>query len=286
MRCFVLLLFLMINMLISSCSSPNNENQNKKIVKEPLLISSEEIMTLFPRLKELPSTAPVASRKEHSEVYHGDALSDPYFWLKDQSYPDVDDEKVLGYLKAENAYHKSFLDPHAELVDTIFEEMKGRTDEQETSVPYIYNGYEYRWLYREGEEYRVRIRKNLKTEQETTFLDENALAQGHDYFVLGDWAISPDKKDLVSGEYLSDELNDVQGELSFSTDGKSLIYSLLEQDKWLAKNINVHRLGTKQSSDKTIYHETDDGFFIGFSQTSDEKYFVIVASQGERQESY
>ena len=262
-------------------------------------------MKSFSRLKELTSLAPIAACKEHVDIYHGDTLSDPYFWLKDQNYPNVDDEQVLDYLKAENTYHQSFLQPHTALIDKIFNEMKGRTDEQETSVPYRYNGYEYRWHYNEGEEYRVRIRKNIESNEEVIFLEENALAKDFDYFVLGDWAISPDNrylaysfdtsgderyqvkvKDLITGEYLSDELNDVQGELSFSSDGKSLVYALLEQDKWLAKNIKVHLLGTKQEHDQTIYHEKDDGFFIGFHQTSDENYFVIVASQGERQESY
>ena len=217
----------------------------------------------------------------------------------------VDDEQVLDYLKSENTYFKQFLDPHTKLVDTLFEEFKGRTDEQETSVPHVENGYEYRWFYRPGEEYRTRSRINLATGEETVFLDETALAKGHKYFVLGDWEVSSDNKylvysydtagderykirvvDIKSGKPLEAELNDAQGEVSFSQDGKSLIYPLLEQDKWLAKNINVHKIGTPQAQDKTVYHEPDDGFFIGFGKTSSKQYFVIVSSQGEVQESY
>ena len=262
-------------------------------------------MTNSTRLKEIDIAAPVAKRKAHKGTYHGDVLHDDYFWLKDQDYPEVNDSDVLAYLNAENDYYQSFLQPNQRLVDTVFEEMKGRTDEQETSVPYIDNGYEYQWFFRAGEEYRTRSRKNIETGLESVFLDETELAKGHDYFVLGDWDISPDNrylaysfdtsgderyqvkvKDLLTNEYLNDQLNDVHGELSFSSDGQSLVYALLEKEKWLAKNINAHKLGTDQSDDKTLYHEADDGFFIGFGQTSSRDYFVIVSSQGERQETY
>ncbi len=257
------------------------------------------------RLKQLSITAPVADKKPYQAQYHGQTLSDPYHWLKDQGYPEVNDEPVLDYLKAENAYYHKFLEPNQALADKIFEEFKGRTDEEETSVPYTENGYEYRWYYRPGEEYRTRSRKNLTTGAEEIFLDETALAKGHDYFVLGDWEISPDNrflaysfdtagderyqvkvKDLETGEYLDDVLEDVQGEVVFSSDGSSLVYALLEKGKWLAKNIKAHKLGSKQSDDETIYYEEDDGFFIGFGMTSSRDHLLIVSSQGEVQESY
>ena len=288
----------MLLVLLSGCS----EDQHS-LSKDTRVTKSAMIDVI--RLKELEIKAPIAKRKQHQADYHGDVLHDDYFWLKDQGYPEVNDTEVLDYLNAENEYYQSFLKPNQRLVDTVFEEMKGRTDEQETSVPYIDNGYEYRWFFRAGEEYRTRSRKNVETGEESVFLDETELAKGHDYFVLGDWEISPDNrylaysfdtsgderyqvkiKDLQKNEYLNDQLNDVQGELSFSSDGQSLVYALLEKDKWLAKNINAHKLGTAQSDDKTLYHEADDGFFIGFGQTSSRDYFVIVSSQGERQETY
>lgn len=257
------------------------------------------------RIKQLGTAAPKARQVPFEIKYHGRTLSDSYHWLKDQGYPEVNDQPVLDYLNEENAYYQTFLKPHTALVDTVFEEFKGRTDEEESSVPYNKNGYEYRWFYRSGEDYRTRSRKNLDTGEEEVFLDETALAEGHDYFVLGAWEISPDNrllaysyntagderyqvrvKDLKTGEYLGDVLEDVQREISFSADGKSLMYALLEKDKWHAKNINVHVLGTKQSNDKSVYYEADDGFFVGFEKTSSDEYMLIVVSQGEVQESY
>ncbi|MBT8115645.1 MAG: hypothetical protein KJP04_09695, partial [Arenicella sp.] len=154
-------------------------------------------MNEYNRLKQLDIPAPVAARKQSTVTYHKRIMSDPYRWLKDDSYPTVDDQQVLDYLTAENKYFNKFLDPHRTLVDTVFEEFKGRTDEAETSVPYIDNGYEYRWYYRAGEDYKTRSRKNLATGEEEIFLDETALAEGHEYFVLGDWSISPDNRYLA-----------------------------------------------------------------------------------------
>ncbi|NND81720.1 MAG: S9 family peptidase [Gammaproteobacteria bacterium] len=259
----------------------------------------------FSRLQQLSEPAPVAQRIPNEREYHGRTLSDPYFWLKDQGYPEVDDPAVLDYLTAENTYFHKFLKPHTALVDTLFEEFKGRTDEEETSVPFVENGYEYRWFYRPGEEYKTRTRKNLATGEEQIFLDETKLAEGHEYFVLGDWEVSPDNRllaysfdtsgderyqarvvEIASGEPVEPALTDVQGEVSFSADGKALVYLLLEPEKWQAKNIKVHQLGTPQAQDNTLFYEADDGFFLGFGKTSSKEYFIIASSQGEVLESY
>ncbi|MBL4673194.1 MAG: S9 family peptidase [Arenicella sp.] len=259
----------------------------------------------FPRLQKLAIATPAAKQVPFEGQHHERTLSDHYHWLKDQGYPVVDDPAIIDYLEQENAYYQRFLEPNAALVERVFEEFKGRTDEEETSVPYTSNGYEYHWFFRPGEEYRTRSRKNLATGEEAIFLDETALADGRDYFVIGDWDISPDNrylaysfdtagderyqvkvKDLQTGEYLDDVLNDVQGEIEFSSDGKTLIYALLEQGRWHSKNINVHTFGSDQSRDKTVYHEEDDGFFIGLGKTSSEEFIVIASSQGELQETY
>lgn len=267
--------------------------------------TSSTIMKAPSRLQQLDTPAPIASRIDQQTVYHGSTITDPYFWLKDQNYPQVEDQSILDYLTAENAYYQRFLHPNQGLVDTIYKEFKGRTDDTEESVPYIDNGYEYRWFFRHGEEYRTRSRKNLANGEEQVFLDETDLAHGHDYFVLGDWAISPDNrllaysfdtagderyqvrvKNLITGELLDDVLNDVEGSIAFSKSGDTLVYALLEADRWQAKHIKAHKLGSSQQQDRVLYREEDDGFFISFGLTSSKEYFVIAASQGEVQESY
>jgi len=259
----------------------------------------------YQRMRQLDQAAPIATQTPHTETHHSRTLDDHYHWLKDQSYPTVDDINIIGNLEEENAYYQSFLKPNRSLVETLFEEFKGRTDEQETSVPYVSNGYEYQWYFRAGDEYRTRARKHLATGNEAIFMDEMALAKGNDYFVIGDWTISPDNrylaysfdtdgderyqvriKDLETNEYLDDVLNDVEGELEFNIDGSKLMYALLEQGVWHSKNINVHTIGDKQKDDEAVYTEADDGFYIGFEKTSSEAFIVISSSQGEVQETH
>ena len=62
--------------------------------------------------------------------------------------PKVDDEEVLAYLKAENAYFEAAMAPHQPLVDTLFEEMRGRIKEDDSSVPVKDGDWLYWWAFR------------------------------------------------------------------------------------------------------------------------------------------
>lgn len=80
-------------------------------------------------------TPPVAEKREHSYTHHGITISDPYDWLYDKSYPTVDDEDVLDYVKAENAYFEAQMAPQAELTEALFTEMRARIKEDDSTVP-------------------------------------------------------------------------------------------------------------------------------------------------------
>ena len=150
-------------------------------------------MPHFDRLPELDRPAPVAQRRPHSTTHHGRTLEDPYHWLRDPGYPEVTDEDVLDHLRAENTYLRSFLDANGELIDTLFEEFKGRLDETESSVPYVRDGYEYQWAFRPGDDYRTHSRRVLPDGEWAVVLDEPALAAGHEYFVLGGRLPAPEE---------------------------------------------------------------------------------------------
>jgi oligopeptidase B len=262
----------------------------------------DEPATLLP-LQQLSVAAPKAQTIPYQANYHGIILNDDYYWLKDQNYPEVNDKPILDYLKAENDYYAKFLAPHTQLVDKLFEEFKGRIDETNTSVPWQKNGYEYRWFYRDKEDYRTWARRKLDSQDEEIFLDETQLAADFEYFSLNDLAISPDNrylaysvdtdgsersiikiKDLVSNEYLKDELADSAGELLFSQDSQSLIYAKLQQDKWRVESINLHKLGTQQAEDKILVTELDESFSLGFDLTSSEHFLVLNSSDSDRAE--
>ena len=96
------------------------------------------------------SAPPIAARKPHATTAHGVTLEDPWAWLRDPGYPEVTDPEVLDYLKQENAYFEAAMAPHAALVETIFQEMKGRLKEDDASVPQREGEWLYWWAYQPG----------------------------------------------------------------------------------------------------------------------------------------
>jgi oligopeptidase B len=257
----------------------------------------------FSRLQQLDQQQPKATAKTYQAEFHGITLTDQYHWLRDKGYPEVNDKSVLDYLNTENDYYAKFLAPHTTLINTLFEEFKGRVDETDTSVPWEKNGYEYRWYYQPAKEYKTWVRRKLDSDVEHVFIDENLLAEGYEYFSLGDWDISPDNaflaysvdtdgsersiiktKNLITNEYFEDELSDAAGAVLFSQDSQSLIYSLLEKDKWRTLSVNLHKLGTKQSKDKVLVTEVDETFYLGFNLTSSEQYLVLTTGDSNRTE--
>ena len=106
-----------------------------------------------------PTSPPTAEKRDHSYSHHGITISDPYHWLRDQSYPTIDDEDVLDHLKAENAWFEARMKPQQELVDSLFEEMKARIKEDDSTVPQKDGDWLYWSEFEEGAEYRKYYRK-------------------------------------------------------------------------------------------------------------------------------
>src|SRR3982750_2353303 len=81
------------------------------------------------------SAPPTAEQRPYSYERHGVTIDDPWHWLRDPKYPEVDDPDVLAYLHAENAYFETWAGQHKQLLEPLFEEMKGRIKEDDSSVP-------------------------------------------------------------------------------------------------------------------------------------------------------
>ena len=102
-----------------------------------------------------PAAPPVAERRPHTSRHHGIEIRDPYHWLRDQSYPIVDDADVIAYLEAENRYFDAFMAPHKALTETLFEEIKARQKPDDESVPVKDGNYFYQWRFAPGAQYRT-----------------------------------------------------------------------------------------------------------------------------------
>lgn len=237
--------------------------------------------------------APIAERIEHKAEYHGVTLTDPYAWLQDSSYPQVDDPKVLAYLNAENAYFEARMAPHESLIETIHAELKGRVKEDDASVPQRDGDFLYWFAWRKGDEYRTWYRRPIAGGADQVLLDETALAKGHDYFQLGGLEVSPDGKllayavdsdgserftlrvrNLVTGEELSDRIENWRYGLVWGADGQSFLYTDADEN-WRSKKVFLHVLGEPQANDRVLYQETAAEFGVQIEQTQSRRYAVL-----------
>ena len=254
---------------------------------------------------------PVAARRPVTTTHHGRTRVDEYEWLRAK-----DDPEVTAYLEAENAYAQERVSHLADLREAIFEEIKGRTQETDLSVPTRNRGYWYYARSFEGREYGATCRVPVRGEDDWTppqpdedcvpdqpalpgeelVLDINELAEGHEFFALGGSAISPDGnllaystdttgderftvrvKDLRTGRLEDDEITGVLGGATWSRDGQDLYYTTVD-DSWRADKIWRHRLGTSQSDDELVHHEQDGKFWVGVGRSRTDRFMVIVAA--------
>ena len=233
---------------------------------------------------------PRAKRKPHKLVIHNDERIDDYYWLNDRENPEV-----IAYLEQENAYYNTLTAHTKDFQKSLFEEMKARIKEDDSSVPYKHNGYWYHTRYKKGKEYPIYARrKGLEDAPEEILFDCNIMAQGHEYFNLGGVAISPDNKlaafgvdtvsrrqyilrikNLITGEIFPDRIENTTGGAVWAQDNKTLFYTLKDPVTLRSDKIYKHRLGTAVEEDELVYHEKDDTFSTFIYRTKSKKYIVI-----------
>lgn len=237
---------------------------------------------------------PIAEKRPLSYTVHGVTITDEYHWLRDQGYPKIENKEILAHLEAENAYFEAQMKPQEKLVETIFQEMKGRIKEDDSSVPQKDGDYIYWSKFDEGAQYRKHYRKPVKGGADQLILDENKLAEGKDYFRLGAAEISPDGKllayayddngserfdlhirNLETGEELKDIIPGTLSSIVWTKDSKGLVYGLANEN-WRTDNAYYHRLGDDPKKAKLLYKEDDIGFGVGVGLTAQEDWIIIA----------
>jgi len=238
--------------------------------------------------------APVARKERTERVVHGRTLADDYGWMRDPGYPKVEDAAILAHLKAENDHADALFAPHAPLIDTLFAEMKGRLKEDDASVPHRDGSYEYDWRFEAGAQYRQHRRRPASGGEWTVILDGPALAEGHDYFILGGFSIAPDEawmgwgsdtdgserftlrlRNLVTGEEAAETIPNMSGAPVWTALPGVFLYMELSEE-WRPFRVRAHTLGTDPADDPILYEETDTAFFTGVSRTRSREWLVIA----------
>ncbi len=268
------------------------------LLPAPALAQSETEETMTKKMEK----PPVAEQRPYSYERHGYTISDPYHWLKDQSYPKVDDEDVLDYLKAENRWFEQNMEGQKAFTKSLFTEMKARIKEDESTVPQKDGDWIYWAKFEEGLQYRQHYRKSVAGGADQLFLDENALAKGKEYFRLGAMSVSPDGKllafsvddtgaerfearikNLETGDMLTDVIPGTLSSLVWSADSKNLLYGLANEN-WRTDNARMHAIGSDPKDDVELYKEEQDGFTVGIGLTHSEKFIVIATGDNETSE--
>ena len=236
---------------------------------------------------------PIAKKVPQELTIHNDVRIDNYYWLNDKNNPEV-----IDYLNAENAYTKQMTLHTQEFQKSLFEEMKGRIKEDDSSVPYKLNGYWYLTKYEAGRDYPIYVRKKktLEAEEELLF-DCNDMAKGLSYFNLGGISISPDNtlaafstdtvsrrqytiqiKNLITGEIYSDKILNTTGSATWANDDKTLFYSMKDEVTLRSHKIFKHKLYSDSKTDIEVFHETDETFNTFVYKSKSKKYLIIGSS--------
>jgi len=237
---------------------------------------------------------PEAEQRSARREVHGTTLEDPYAWLRDPGYPEVSDPDILAHLEAENTYFDAVMTPHRGLTEEIYNELKSRLKPDDESVPVKDGDWLYQWRFGAGAQYRRWYRKPADGAGDwRLMLDEPAMAEAHDYFRLGGFSVSPDGRylayaadtngserftlrirDLERGADLEDAIAETIGSPVWTADSRALIYRRVNEN-WRPFAARLHTLGTPVDRDRTLYEETDGGFFVHLSRTQSRAWIVI-----------
>ncbi len=245
--------------------------------------------------------APVADKIPMELKKHNDVRVDNYYWMrlsdeeKEAENPSKKTQKVLDYLNNENAFYAQETKHTLNFQESLFQEMKARIKEDDSSVPYYKNGYYYITRYEIGSQYPIYTRKkeNLKAEEEI-LLDVNILAKGHDYFNVGGMSISNNNTLLVYGadtvgrreytlhfknletqETLTETIEETTGSATWANDNKTIFYNKKDAVTLRSDKVYRHELGTSSDTDFLVYHEKDETYNVYIGKTKSKKYLII-----------
>lgn len=236
---------------------------------------------------------PLAAVKPKTLEKHGDVRIDNYYWLNERENPEV-----IDYLNKENDYYNAMTAGQKQFQKDLFEEMKGRIKEDDSSVPYFYNGYYYITRFEKGKDYPIYARKkgSLEAKEEIMF-DCNEMAKGHSYFQLGGLNISEDNKwvafgvdtvsrrqytiqvkNLQTNEVLPFKIENTTGGSTWAGDNKTLFYTRKDEVTLRSDKIYKHKLGGDTKDDVLVFHEKDDTYTTFIYKEKSKKYLVIGSS--------
>ena len=236
---------------------------------------------------------PRAEKTNKIITAHNHERIDEFYWLNERGNP-----KVIDYLNSENDYRNSYMEDYKGLENELFEEIKSRIKEDDSSVPYLDNGYYYYTRFEKGKQYPIYCRKkdNLKNDEEI-LIDVNKMSQGHEYFRIGGIDISPNNKimaysvdtisrrlytvhfkNLETGEKNTHTISNTSGGVSWANDNITLFYNQKNTKTLRTEKVMRHSFNQNQK-DEEVYFEKDDEFNLYSYKSKSGKYIIIVSGK-------
>ena len=244
-----------------------------------------------------PPTPPDAAKQPHVvKAPFGAERQDEYYWLRDDKRENAE---MLAYVKAENAYADAMLAHIKPLETKVYNEIVGRLQQDDSTVPYLMNGYWYFRRYETGKEYPIYSRRAAaEGSPEEILLNANELSKGHDFFEIGDIAISPDSKlmawaedtvgrrqyvvkvmELATRKVYPIALPNVENNVVWAGDNHTFFYIEKHPETLLGFRVRSHRLDsantTDAAADPVVWTQEDESFYTQLARTKDEKYLLI-----------
>lgn len=250
---------------------------------------------------------PIARIEPKTIEQLGRARIDNYAWLKDDNWQEVMRDPALlradirAYLEEENAYTAAIMASTTALQERIYQEMRGRTKEDDSSVPAPDGPWEYYRRFEVGAQHPKYCRRPRGQEDpEQVLIDVDAQARGRGFYKVVAAEHSPDHamfayavdehgseiyivyvKDLASGETLANPVQNCTGDFCWSPDSRFIFWTFRDDNGRPAK---IYRRPARGGEDVLVYDEPDDGFFLGVDVSESREFILIHAGNGSQSE--
>ena len=253
-------------------------------------------------LSQAPIKPPLAPTVAHVVNWHGQEVSDPWFWLREK-----DSEPVLSYLKAENAYTEATTADLKPFASKLYEEMLSRIQQTDLDVPVRKGLWYYYSRTVEGQQYPIRCRRKASAAMaydpqaaEEVLLDQNEMAKGKAYLSIGDFEVSDDaayllftsdetgfrqyklyRKNLASGQVegpLAERVTSVE----WAADNATVFY--VTEHPVSKRSDSLWRLGQSGKAE-LLFEEKDELYNIELGRTKDGKYLVLQSASTDTWET-
>jgi oligopeptidase B len=246
---------------------------------------------------------PSAPQKEHVNLWHGEKVSDPWFWLREKANPDV-----VAYLNAENAYTEAMTRDLQPFSEALYKEMLGRIKQTDLSVPVRRGAFYYYSRTEEGKQYPIQCRRKAgkggaydEKATEQVLLDQNELAKGLAFLSLGPLSVSDDDRTLL---YSSDATGFRQYQLftkdmatgrtsgalaervtsyTWAGDGRHVFYTT--EDAVTKRSNQLWRLDLQGGKPELVFEEKDELYRIFTGRTKDRKYLLMESQSTDTWET-